>query len=175
MAKDLENTMSDNNVFILTDINAETTNGLIMQLTKWIHNLPDSKAVPDKIYTPYETIPNNIPVLNVTINSGGGKTFLMQSLISLFNLASARYGTIIRTYNIARACSSASLIAVSGTKGYRYMAENAFNGVHFGSLSSSVNHIDEIKLQMEYANKWCDSSKQIYLNNTKLSEQELKK
>ena len=173
MAKDLENTMLDNNIFILTDINQETTNDLIMRLTKWMNKLQPYNAVPDKIYTPYETIPDNIPVLNVYINSGGGKTFLMQSILNLFNLASARYGTIIRTYNIARACSSASLIAVSGTKGYRYMSENTFNAIHFGSLNSSVNHLDEIKLSQKYASNWCNQSMQIYLNNTKLSKPEL--
>ena len=145
MAKDLENTMVGNNVYILTDINAETTNGLIVQLTQWVNNMPfakrddlfykeqkiQAKEAQNKIYSPYDEIPDCIPTLNVWINSGGGKTFLMQSLLSMFHLASACHGVIIKTYNLARACSSSSIIAISGTKGYRFMAEDAYNGINF--------------------------------------------
>ena len=199
MAKDLENTMINNNVHILTEINAETTHGLIAQLTQWMDDLDkkvgdlfyqEKQITPvagsslriinvqkatDKIYSPYETIPDHIPVLNVYINSGGGKAYWMQSLLSMFHMTTALHGTIIRTYNIARACSCASMIAVSGTKGYRYMSEGAFNGIHFGSVKSEVNHSDEIELSKKRADDWKKSTMKIYMDNTKLTEKELKK
>ena len=40
MAKDLENTMVGNNVYILTELSKETTNGLITQLSQWVDRLP---------------------------------------------------------------------------------------------------------------------------------------
>lgn len=195
MAKDLENTMVGNNVYILTVITNETTNGLLIQLTQWVDKLPlknnlivpqkpDEKDITDdtvyiigkdnsyKSYTPYEAVPNNIPVLNVWINSGGGKISVMQSILTLFNMASAK-GTIIKTYNIASASSSASMIAISGTPGYRYMAENAYNYIHFGRYSADTAHTDEIDILTNNLKIFDKTTRLMYLNNTKLTNKEL--
>lgn len=195
MAKDLENTMVGDNVYILTVITNETTNGLLMQLTQWVDKLPlknnlivpqkpDEKDITDdtvyiigkdnsyKSYTPYEAVPNNIPVLNVWINSGGGKVLVMQSILTLFNMASAK-GTIIKTYNIASASSSASMIAISGTPGYRYMAENAYNYIHFGRYSADTAHTDEIDILTNNLKIFDKTTRLMYLNNTKLTNKEL--
>ena len=90
MAKDLENIMISNNIYILTDITNETTNGLLINLTQWVDKLPfkntltlpqkpDEKDITDdtfyvigknnsyKANTPYKAIPENIPVLNVRL------------------------------------------------------------------------------------------------------------
>lgn len=195
MAKDLENTMVGNNVYILTVITNETTNGLLIQLTQWVDKLPlknnlivpqkpDEKDITDdtvyiigkdnsyKSYTPYEAVPNNIPVLNVWINSGGGKVLVMQSILTLFNMASAK-GTIIKTYNLASASSSASMIAISGTPGYRYMAENAYNYIHFGRYSADTAHTDEIDILTNNLKIFDKTTRLMYLNNTKLTNKEL--
>ena len=195
MAQILENTMSNNNVYILTNINPETTNDLIAQLSLWVDKLQFRKPLAspytkkkkitdstiyvitsrqDQIYSPYEKMPDNRPVLNVYINSSGGKTSQMQSLLTLFNMASAR-GTIIKTYNLAHADSSASMIAVSGTRGYRYMSENAFNYIHFGRYTSDTSHTDEIETLMKDLKEFDNTSRNIYLNNTKLTTKELNK
>ena len=195
MAKDLENTMVGNNVYILTEITNETTNGLLIQLTQWVDKLPlknnlivpqkpDEKDITDdtvyiigkansyKSYTPYEAVPNNIPVLNVWINSGGGKTNITKSVLSVFNMASAK-GTIIKTYNLASASSSASMIAISGTPGYRYMAENAYNYIHFGRYSADTAHTDEIDILTNDLKTFDKTTRLMYLNNTKLTNKEL--
>lgn len=195
MAKDLENTMVGNNVYILTEITNETTNGLLIQLTQWVDKLPlknnlivpqkpDEKDITDdtvyiigkansyKSYTPYEAVPNNIPVLNVWINSGGGKTNITKSVLSVFNMASAK-GTIIKTYNLASASSSASMIAISGTLGYRYMAENAYNYIHFGRYSADTAHTDEIDILTNDLKIFDKTTRLMYLNNTKLTNKEL--
>jgi len=170
---DLTNTMTNNNIYILTTINAETTNQLIGQLSAWVDKL-SFKNYKQKIYSPYEKIPIDIPILNVYINSNGGKINIMQSLLTLFNMASA-HGTIIKTYNLAHADSSASMIAVSGTHGYRYMAENAYNYIHFGSFSSTTSHTDEIKILTKGIKIFEKTTQTIYLNNTKLTQKELTK
>ncbi len=197
MAKDVENIMVDNSLYILTALNPETTNGAIVQLTQWIEKMPfvkkgdmffkstkiatasdstlkmiTAKEVPTTIYTPYDEMPEHIPVLNVYLNSPGGGTALMKSILSMFNIASAK-GAIIRTYNIGRANSCASMIAVSGTRGYRYMSENAQNFIHWGESRPVVNHPDEV----EYAKKDLDNeiglTSDIYLNNSNLTKEEL--
>lgn len=175
MAKDLENTMVDNNVYLLTEITQETTNGLIIQLTQWVNALPiTNKKIDRHIYSPYEEIPNNTPVLNIWINSCGGKNNVRESILTLCHIASA-HGTIIKTYNLREASSNASIIAISGTKGYRYMSEQAFNFIHFGNTGQNVKHPNEIEYVTASFKRHGDESKNIYLRHTKLAEKELDK
>ena len=171
MAKDLENTMVGNNIHLFTKIDPDTTNGLIVQLIQWVNALP-YKDKEWKTYSPNEEIPNNIPVLNVWINSGGGNAYQTTAILNMFNLASAR-GTIIRTYNICRAASSASMIAVSGTPGYRYMAENAYNLVHYGNSRYEISHSNELEYALNDAKTHDEKTRRIYLNNTKLTMEEI--
>lgn len=173
MAKDLENTMNGNNVYILTDINPETTNGLIMQLAQWVDRL-EPKNYPGKKYTPYETIPEGTNVLNVWINSGGGNQSQMLSLLNMFNIASAK-GTIIKTYNIGRANSSASMLAVSGTKGYRFMYQDADNLIHYGCSRNTMNHPNELESINKDLKKSINITRNIYLTKTNLTDKETSK
>ena len=170
---ELKNIMKNNNIWILTTINDETTSGLIQQLTEYINSIK-KVSLPHKIYAPYETIPSTTPVLNVYINSCGGKTLVLQSILSMFHQASAM-GTIIKTYNIAHADSSASMIAVSGTKGYRYMAEDAYNIIHFGNINNSINHLNEIEFSNQYVKNWYTKAQNLYLRTTNLTKKELTK
>jgi len=197
MAKDLENIMEDNNVFILTNINAETTNGLIIQLTQWLNNLPfqkrddtfyktqkiktstdstvfiiNAKQAEDTLYKPTEIIPEHIPVLNVYINSNGGNHSQTFSLLSLFDQARAK-GAIIRTHNIAHADSCASMIAVSGTKGYRYMAQHAYQVIHYGTSTTTMKHPSELDYINIDFNRAIDTTSAIYLNRTNLKKDEI--
>jgi len=196
MAKEIENTMVDNNVYISTEINQQTTNGLIAQLSQWVDKLPfktnnqtknihpSEKDISDdtvyvigdsyKIYTPYETIPNNIPVLNVWVNSCGGKTNQMQAILTLFHIATAK-GAIVKTYNLRQASSCGSMIAISGTHGYRYMAQDAFHYIHYGSLSLTVAAETEQEFASRDFQQFGEETKNIYLNNTKLTKKELTK
>ena len=197
MAKDLENIMINNNIYILTDITNETTNGLLINLTQWVDKLPfkntltlpqkpDEKDITDdtfyvigknnsyKANTPYKAIPENIPVLNVWINSGGGKDNITQSVLSMFDIASAK-GAIIKTYNLRQAGSNASVIAVSGTPGYRYMAERAFNYIHFGNKSRQISHENEMDFVIADLKYFANEYKHLYLDKTNLKEQEIRK
>ena len=189
MAKEteLKNAMVDNNIYILTTISPETTNELIAQLSHWVDVLPFpnhvernqqptendiSRNYSKKIYSPYEMVPTSCPTINVYINSNGGKVLVMQSILTLFNMASAK-GTIIKTYNLASASSSASMIAISGTLGYRYMAENAYNYIHFGRYSADTAHTDEIDILTNDLKTFDKTTRLMYLNNTKLTNKEL--
>ena len=175
MANSLENTMVDNNVYLLTQINGETTNGLIMQLTRWVNALPVASKKSDyKIYSPYEAIPNDMPILNVWINCGGGNSTQTLSILNMFHIASAR-GTIIKTYNIGRATSSASMIAVSGTHGYRYMGEDTFNMIHYGNSKYEIDHPGENEFNNINFKRHLQSMYDLYQINTRLTKKEIKK
>ena len=146
-----------------------------MQLTKWVNALPVANQQNDKkIYSPYETIPNYIPVLNVWINCGGGNSVQTESILNMFHIASAR-GTIIKTYNIGRASSSASMIAVSGTHGYRHMGEDTFNMIHYGNSKFEVSHPEENEYNNINFKKHLGAMYNLYQKNTLLTKQELNK
>lgn len=175
MAKDLENTMVDNNIYLLTQITPESTNGLIMQLTRWVNALPIIKPSENskwKIYPPYEAVPNETPVLNAWINSGGGNVIQTKSILNMFHMASAR-GAIIKTYNIGRASSCASMIAVSGTHGYRYMGESSYNMIHYGNSRYEINHPEEREYCIQDNNIHLNNMYNEYKRNTKLTDKEL--
>jgi ATP-dependent protease ClpP protease subunit len=195
----MENSMKDNNVFLTVQLNPETTNGVIRDMTTWLNNIPfvkkgnmfykrealadidnpdkaifSSIAATDKIYTPYEEIPKHIPVLNVYINCSGGDALQLKSILSMFHMASAR-GVIIRTYNIGRASSSASMIAISGTHGYRIMDEYAFNLIHYGTSKSTIERENEVEFALKDLETYHAQTRDIYLSNTKLTNKELTK
>lgn len=188
MAKDLENTMINNNLYIMTTINSETTMDALIKLTQWVDALPICKknaivkpkkitddtvyVIGAKIFSPYEAIPSNSPVLNVYINCNGGTCMMTDSILTLFNIASSK-GTIIKTYNLNVAGSSASRIAVSGTKGYRYMAQNAYNFIHYGDVSVNVNRASDLEYLQKRPQRHLDLLKQTYVDNTKLTDKEI--
>lgn len=188
MAKDLENTMINNNLYIMTTINSETTMDALIKLTQWVDALPIRKnntivkpkkitddtvyVIGAKIFSPYEAIPSNRTVLNVYINCNGGTNMMTDSILTLFNIASSK-GTIIKTYNLNNASSNASRIAVSGTKGYRYMAQNAYNFIHYGNISVDVNRASDLEYLQKRPQRHLDLAKQTYKDNTKLTDEEI--
>lgn len=199
MAKDTENIMEDNNLYIMTSISQDTTNNLIIKLSKWVDTLPFAKKTEHtalvkneqdpitddsvyiigkrnstKIFSPYEILPKDQPVLNIYINSPGGIFEQTYPILSLIDMASAR-GAIIKTYNLYSAASCASIIALSGTHGYRYMAERAHNLIHFGNRSISYHQESELVNKTKYIDQETFFFKEPYLLRTKITKKELKK
>ena len=92
----------------------------------------------------------------------------------MFYIAKIR-GAIIETYNIGRANSASSMIAVSGTPGHRYMNEYATHTIHYGKSSCEINHPDEAKFAIKDFNNVVNMVYDIYLSNTKLTKKDLSK
>lgn len=69
------------------------------------------------------------------IASNGGITYHLKNLLSLFELAKAD-DIIIETYVFSHAYSCGSMLACAGTKGYRFIGENAEHLCHLGASSS---------------------------------------
>ncbi len=173
MANDIKNTVIQNNIYITTAINNETCNSVIINLSQWIQDLPFKEKNP-LTFAPFTELPAGTPILNVYISSYGGDMDVAKSILSLLNIAKAK-NVIVKTYNISNAHSGASMIAVSGTKGYRYMAHNASNGIHFGKHTETVSRLPELPLMLEDMNRVKQQMKDIYLENTKLTKKELTK
>jgi len=174
MANELKNTMIGNNIYILTNICAESCSDIIVNLSNWVQkNFGSDKKLeftPDEDKAP----PYSAIMLNVYISSRGGDTDIARAIINLFNIAKAQ-NNIVRTYNLSRADSSASMIAVSGTHGYRYMAHDATNLIHYGKYSLRTDRYDEQKYTMNYLDRENKYTKNVYLDNTKLNSKDLDK
>ena len=173
MANEIKNIAIKNNVYITTTINNETCNDVIINLSQWLQGLP-FKEKTDLTFAPFAELPAGTSVLNVYISSYGGDMDVAKSILSLLNIAKAK-NVIVKTYNMSNAHSGASMIAVSGTQGYRYMAHNAANGIHFGKHTETMSRLPEVPLMIEDMERVKQQMQDIYLENTKLTKKELKK
>ena len=171
---DFKNTMVNNNIYIRTYIDDEKCADVISGLSQMEQKTqfkPNNK--PTKIIAPYENFGPNQPNLNVYITSDGGDLFVARAIINLFNMLNAK-GVIIRTYNLSYAASSASVIAISGTPGYRYMAYDAYNFIHFGKRSLSVTREAELPHLINNEKQQNQLLNDFYLANTNLTKKDLK-
>ena len=174
-----ENMMQGNMIFMCTSINEETTNKMTAKLIEWVNKLKPAKAEvlaknTATIISPYDEWPEDQPVLEVYLQTPGGTVSIAKSIMSLFKMARAK-GAIIKTINLSAAASCGSLLAVSGTKGYRYMAEDAYNLIHYGSRGGASTRDGEAERMLQTNNEITNSLKKIYLDNTQLSLKEINK
>lgn len=173
---DIKNIITGNNIYIRTQINLETTTDVIIGLTMMEQSIKDHEFPNISEYS-YPPTKNDFPgntLVNVYISSNGGEDLTTFAIINLFDMIKAK-GAIIRTYNLACAGSNAGVIAISGSKGYRYMASHAYNMIHFGKYTTSAARQSEI--EQVFINLKDDNAeyKDLYLKNTKLTEQEINK
>ena len=82
-------------------------------------------------------------------------------------------GSIVRTFNLAWAASAASIITISGTKGYRYMAEDALTYIHFGRTGVIAERQDEIEFKIRNITEHSKLLQKQYLQNTSVTQREL--
>ena len=125
-----------------------------------------------KIIMPYEKWPEDKPLLDIYVNSSGGSVYTLMAILTLIHMAKAN-GTIVRTTNLAWAASAASIITISGTKGYRYMAEDALNYIHFGRAGVIAERQDEIEYKIKSIKEHGKLLQKQYLENTGVTQKEL--
>ena len=73
------------------------------------------------------------PEIEFYINSNGGRADICLHLVSLFELAKKK-GIKVKTIVPYNAYSAGSLLAVAGSKGFRYIAETAEHLIHYGTF-----------------------------------------
>ena len=69
--------------------------------------------------------------INIWVNSPGGYTHVLKTMLDAVELAQSR-GLTVATYATGMTFSCASLLAASGTPGYRFMGKTAEHLMHFG-------------------------------------------
>ena len=141
------NYMYGDKVFILSDITSENCAHLIGDLSNFIFNEE-----------------NHGKVLNFIINSPGGESYTMMTIVGLINLARL-YDIVINTFVLGEAGSAASLIAVSGDN--RFMSNISRHFIHFGSIWDVTQKHSEIE-KICYQNKeYAENLVGLYLKASK--------
>lgn len=133
-------------VYILGGFDAENTTELIGNLGAIVSNMPQRPIYNQKakIVSPYDIDDvanideNTPPIIDVFIDSNGGKMRILDDISTLLSMAKMR-GAIIRTTVLSAAYSCGSLLAIQGTPGYRIMSQNAAHLIHFGSATIDVH------------------------------------
>lgn len=85
--------------------------------------------------------------VEVFINSPGGSTDVLKSFLDAFKYAQSN-GVTVSTYVTGRAASAASMLAIAGSPGHRYISETASHYVHYGTVKTKSHN--PLELQEEF-------------------------
>ncbi|MBR6752278.1 MAG: ATP-dependent Clp protease proteolytic subunit [Alphaproteobacteria bacterium] len=167
------NFVRDNAVFLYDYLNRETSAEMIGDLARMVNNIPTTqKNIDDTtIQSPYDINSKN-PVIDVFINSYGGSIYFMNSIMTFLNIARSK-GAIIRTTVTGFAASSASMIAIQGTKGFRIMYDESYHIVHYGNSNVEVSAIGEVDLVAKNEKTVRNRQKERYKRFTNMTEKEI--
>lgn len=100
--------------------------------------------------------------IEIFIDSLGGDGYACLDIFHLVEYAKRR-GITVKTIVPAMAASSASVIAVAGTIGHRYIGPYAEQLVHYGQFGGVVvTTPEQLKRDSDRWDRWCRSSKHIY-------------
>jgi len=126
----------------------------IMDWNKADRNIPEDKKIPIKIY----------------INTDGGESAAIDSLISAVQISSTRCITI----GMGKCLSAGSMLFIAAKPENRYMLPNTIVMIHKGSsgIGGDVNKIIDYSKFLEKENEIC---KRYILDNTDITEKEYKK
>jgi len=138
-----KNYMYGDKVFILDEITSENCAFLIGDLSTFIFEEQ-----------------NRGKGLSFFINSPGGETYVMMSIIGLMNIAKL-YDIEITTFVLGTAASAASMIAVQGDR--RFMTNVSRHLVHFGSIWDVTTKNSEIEKIYEQNKEYADNLDNLYL------------
>lgn len=142
-----KNYMYNDKVYILDEITSDNCAYLIGDLSTFIFD-EQNRGKP----------------LTFFINSPGGETYVMMSIIGLMNIAKL-YDIEITTFVLGTAASAASMIAVQGDK--RFMTNISQHLVHFGSIYNVTSLHSEIEKIYEQNKEYADNLDNLYLSACK--------
>lgn len=176
MSQNQSNYVLGSSVFILDDFKSSTTNEMIGDLSELVMNLEprDKYTLNTALKSPYEIDTQKYNVIDVFINSNGGNVDILNSITTLLGIAKSK-NAIIRTTVCSKAYSCGSALAIIGTPGFRIMYSNAYHLIHFGSMCRTAKLESEIESVANNMKENHVNWNNLYLNNTKISQKELKK
>lgn len=138
-----KNYMYGDKVFLLDEITSENCAFLIGDLSTFVFEEQ-----------------NRGKNLSFFINSPGGESYVMMTIIGLMNIAKL-YDIEITTFVLGTAASAASMIAVQGDR--RFMTNVSRHLVHFGSIWDVTTKNSEIEKIYEQNKEYADNLDNLYL------------
>ena len=131
------NFVKEKKIYIYGEFDASLSRNVLPELSEIIEDIKDNKKAKIKIY----------------IDSNGGYTSVLKSMIGMIEVAK-KENIIIETHAYARAYSCASMLACSGTKGYRYISSNTEHLCHLGAASTGYNMTDkQLERNVDYVKR----------------------
>lgn len=107
----------ENRFYITGEFNKDMEDGVVSHLRKEIDKQADRKD----------------GLIELNISSNGGNAYVLVQIVELVELAK-RKGVKVRTVVTSHAYSCGSMLAVTGTKGERYISRYAEHLVHYGQF-----------------------------------------
>lgn len=107
--------------------------------------------------------------IDLYINSFGGYRHLVFQLISLVETAK-RNGIVVRTIVPDIAYSAGSILAVTGTKGERYIERTAEHLIHYGITGSSETTPEQLERNYIQKNEGFKKIKRHYENHSNVPD-----
>jgi ATP-dependent protease ClpP protease subunit len=95
------------------------------------------------------------------ICSNGGYAYILKELLNRVEYAKSQ-DIIVETIVRSQAYSCGSMLAISGTKGHRYIGEYAEHLVHLGSAGMRVQDNTEFSRMKDYIQRHFDFVKNVY-------------
>lgn len=135
MSDDKRTYVQDNRFYIAGDFNTDMESAVVPALRKAIDNQANLKD----------------GMVELWIASDGGLAYVLVQIVELVEYAK-RKGVKVRTIVASHASSCGSMLAVSGTKGERYISRYAEHYVHYGQFDG---YRKTTPLQVErHADRW---------------------
>lgn len=128
---------NEENVFFIGDFDDALERDVILPLT--VEIAKQSKGKEGRI--------------DLYINSMGGYGHLLFHFIELVEMAK-RNGVVVRTIVTDSAFSAGSMLAITGTKGERYIARTASHLVHYGTIASMESTPEQIERYHKWKNRY---------------------
>lgn len=157
-SKKLNYVDADGNVYILGEFDESISSDVVAPLVKKINELEEAASTKNNTITFY-------------INSRGGYSSELQNLLALIDIAKQK-GIKIKTVILGEASSCASLLAIHGD--HRAIYKNGFHYMHLGEVYGSVRTFKQLDRSFNYTTFHFNNIIKMYVDNTKLSESEVR-
>lgn len=108
-----------------------------------------------------------VGVIKVFIDSNGGYARYLYDLLALIERAKAM-GVIVETYVFGMAASCGSILAASGTKGFRFIGENAHHMCHLGAGGFIATSDEQLKRESEHVQHHFKNIRRLYKKYSKI-------
>ena len=151
-----ENFVKDGKVYILGPFDRSISQNVIPGMAEIISELSNQKD----------------PVLVIYINSFGGYLAELLSILAMVELAK-HMGIVVVTHVIGAAFSCGSILAIHGNR--RIMYRHATHLMHLGQHGASYETYEQLDRSTKHTKKMLDMIVKMYVDNTKMTEAQVKK